>query len=108
MSVLISSACLAMTLPAAASVDVLSFVQKELLHCIHPTVKVDKAKVEIDKPTITDGDTTTTRVRVFYEGGDQEKLDGGGGHGEGRKASIGESSSPGGYGYGACAKLQVY
>ena len=57
-----------MTFPAAASVDVLSFVQKELLHCIHPTIKVDKAKVEIDKPTITDGDTSTTRVRVFYEG----------------------------------------
>ena len=68
LSVLISSVCLAMTFPAAASVDVLSFVQKELLHCIHPTVKVDKAKVEIDKPTITDGDTSTTRVRVFYEG----------------------------------------
>src|SRR6266571_6974255 len=60
LSVLISSACLAMTFPAAASVDVLSFVQKELLHCIHPTIKVDKAKVEIDKPTITDGDTSTT------------------------------------------------
>ena len=59
MSVLISSACLAMIFPAAASADV---------HCIHPTIKVDKAKVEIDKPTITDGDTSTTRVRVFYEG----------------------------------------
>src|SRR5712664_3991649 len=68
LSVLISSACLAMTFPAAASVDVLSFVQKELLHCIHPTVKVDKAKIEIDKPMVTEGDTSTTRVRVFYDG----------------------------------------
>ncbi len=66
--VLISSACLAMALPAAASENVLSFVQKELLKCVHPTIKVDKAKVEIDKPTVTEGDTSTTRVRVFYEG----------------------------------------
>ena len=68
--VLISSICLAMALPAPAadSDNVLSFVQKELLKCIHPTIKVDKAKVEIDKPTVTEGDTSTTRVRVFYEG----------------------------------------
>ena len=68
--VLISSVCLAMALPATAadSDNVLSFVQKELLKCIHPTIKVDKAKVEIDKPTVTEGDTSTTRVRVFYEG----------------------------------------
>ena len=68
--VLISSICLAMALPATAadSDNVLSFVQKELLKCIHPTMKVDKAKVEIDKPTVTEGDTSTTRVRVFYEG----------------------------------------
>ena len=66
--VLISSACLAMALPAAASDNVLSFVQKELLKCIHPTIHVDKARVEIDKPTVTEGDTSTTRVRVFYEG----------------------------------------
>ena len=68
--VLISSICLAMALPATAadSDNALSFVQKELLKCIHPTIKVDKAKVEIDKPTVTEGDTSTTRVRVFYEG----------------------------------------
>ena len=68
--VLISSICLAMALPATAadSDNVLSFVQKELLKCIHPTIKVDKAKIEIDKPTVTEGDTSTTRVRVFYEG----------------------------------------
>ncbi len=69
--VLISSVCLALALPAAAADkadDVLSFVQKELLKCIHPTVKADKAKVEIDKPAVTEGDTSTTRVRVFYEG----------------------------------------
>ena len=67
---LISSICLAMALPATAadSDNVLSFVQKELLKCIHPTIKVEKAKVEIDKPTATEGDTSTTRVRVFYEG----------------------------------------
>jgi diaminopimelate epimerase len=57
-----------MAFPAAASVDAVSFVKQELLHCIHPTVKVDKAQVEIDKPTVSDGDTRTTRVRVFYEG----------------------------------------
>ena len=68
LSVLIGSVCLAMALPLTASADAVSFVQKELLHCIHPTIKVDKAKVEIDKPTVTEGDTSTTRVRVFYEG----------------------------------------
>jgi len=66
--VLISSVCLAMALPAAAADDAVTFVQKELLKCIHPTIKVEKAKVEIDKPTVTEGDTSTTRVRVFYEG----------------------------------------
>jgi hypothetical protein len=67
---MISSICLAMALPATAadSDHVLSFVQKELLKCIDPTINVDKAKVEIDKPTVTEGDTSTTRVRVFYEG----------------------------------------
>ncbi len=68
LSVLIGSVCLAMAFPPTASADAVSFVQKELLHCIHPTIKVDKAKVEIDKPTVTEGDTSTTRVRVFYEG----------------------------------------
>jgi hypothetical protein len=65
---MLSSVCLAMAVPAVASADAVSFVQKELLHCIHPTVKADKAQVEIDKPTMTEGDTSTTRVRVFYEG----------------------------------------
>ncbi len=68
LSVLIGSVCLAMAFPPTASADAVSFVQKELLHCLHPTIKVDKAKVEIDKPTVTEGDTSTTRVRVFYEG----------------------------------------
>ena len=66
--VLLSSACLALALPAVAADNVVSFVQKELLKCIHPTINLDKAKVEIDKPTVTEGDTSTTRVRVFYEG----------------------------------------
>jgi len=67
-AVLIGSACLAMTFPTIASADAVSFVKTELLHCIHPTVNVDKAQVEIDKPPVTEGDTSTTRVRVFYEG----------------------------------------
>ena len=66
--VLIASACLALAFPSAASADALSFVKQELLHCIHPTINVNKAKIEIDKPTVTEGDTSTTRVRVFYEG----------------------------------------
>jgi hypothetical protein len=67
--VLIGIACLAMALPTVASAaDAVSFVKTELLHCIHPTVNVDKAQVEIDKPTVTEGDTSITRVRVFYEG----------------------------------------
>jgi len=57
-----------MTFPTIASADAVSFVKTELLHCIHPTVNVDKAQVEIDKLPVTEGDTSTTRVRVFYEG----------------------------------------
>jgi hypothetical protein len=69
LSALLGIACLALALPPTASAaEVVSFVKTELLHCIHPTVKVDKAQVEIDKPTVTEGDTSTTRVRVFYEG----------------------------------------
>ena len=68
LAVLIGSTWLAMACPVAASVDAVSFVKTELLHCIHPTVKADKAQVEVDKPTVTEGDTSTTRVRVFYEG----------------------------------------
>ena len=68
LAVLIGSTWLAMACPPAASADAVSFVKTELLHCIHPTVKVDKAQVEIDKPTVTEGDTRTTRVRVFYAG----------------------------------------
>jgi hypothetical protein len=68
LSGLIGSICLAMVFPLTASADAVSFVKTELLHCIHPTVKADKAQVEIDKPTVTEGDTSTTRVRVFYEG----------------------------------------
>jgi hypothetical protein len=45
-----------------------SCVKTELLHCIHPTVKADTATVESDKATVTEGDTCTTRVRVFYAG----------------------------------------
>jgi len=55
-------------MPSVGSADAVSFVKKELLHCIHPTVKADKAQVEIDKPTVTEGDTSITRVRVFYPG----------------------------------------
>jgi hypothetical protein len=67
-SVLIGSTWLALAVPAAASIDAVSLVKTELLHCLHPTVKVDTAQVEIDKPTVTEGDTSTTRVRVFYAG----------------------------------------
>ncbi len=68
-AVLIGSTWLAMAFPPTASAaDAVSFVKTELLHCIHPTVKADKAQVEIDKPTVNEGDTSTTRVRVFYDG----------------------------------------
>jgi len=54
-------------LPAAA-LDAPAFVQNEVLKCIHPTAKLEKAKAEIDKPAVTEGDVTKTRVKVFYEG----------------------------------------
>src|SRR5262249_49756565 len=68
LAVLIGSTWLAMAFPLTASADAVAFVQKDLLKCIHPTVNVDKAKIEIDKPTVNDGDMSKTRVRVFYEG----------------------------------------
>jgi hypothetical protein len=68
LSALLGIACLVMALPTVASADAVSFAKTELLHCIHPTVSTDKAQAEIDKPMVTEGDTRTTRVRVFYEG----------------------------------------
>lgn len=68
LTILLGVICCAIALPATVSADAVSFVKTELLHCIHPTVNVDKAQVEIDKPAVTEGDTSTTRVRVFYEG----------------------------------------
>jgi hypothetical protein len=60
--VLSGSVCL------ASSDDVLAFAKEDLLKCIHPTVKGDKTTAEIDKPAITAGDVTTTRVKIFYSG----------------------------------------
>ena len=38
------------------------------LKCIHPTLNVDKATVEILKGPTTAGDVTTVRVKAYYEG----------------------------------------
>jgi hypothetical protein len=46
----------------------LAFAKNDVLKCIHPTVKLDKATAEIDKPAVTAGDVTTTRVKIFYSG----------------------------------------
>jgi hypothetical protein len=38
------------------------------LKCIHPTLNVDKATVEILKGPTTAGEITTVRVKAYYEG----------------------------------------
>jgi hypothetical protein len=38
------------------------------LKCVHPTLNVDKATVEILKGPDTSGDITTIRLKAYYEG----------------------------------------
>ncbi len=55
---------------AVSAMDYVAFAKDTLLTCVHPTTKVEKARAELEKghaPT-TEGETTISRVRVFYKG----------------------------------------
>jgi hypothetical protein len=68
-------ACLLGLLPAlivgqsarADDPNIESVVKSKILTCLHPTINAGKASVE-SQPSKKSGDTTTTRVKVFYEG----------------------------------------
>jgi hypothetical protein len=53
---------------AASAMDYMEFAKSELLKCVHPTTNVDKAKFEMEREPVTDGDVTSARVRIFYKG----------------------------------------
>lgn len=52
----------------AADIDYIQLFRTKAIKCIHPTVNVDKATVEISKPAETKGETTTVRIKTFYAG----------------------------------------
>ena len=52
----------------AADVDYAEIVKTKILKCLHPTVSPEKATVEVVKPATKNGDVSTTRYKVFYEG----------------------------------------
>jgi hypothetical protein len=55
--------------PASAeTVDAPNLFKAHILKCLHPTVSPDKASYEQVKGPETKGDTTATRVKVFYAG----------------------------------------
>jgi hypothetical protein len=59
---------LAAGVPAfAEDVSATTLVKDKILNCLHPTTNAAKATIEAQAPK-TDGETTTTRVKVFYEG----------------------------------------
>lgn len=51
-----------------AAVDYIEMFRTKILPCIHPSVKTDKAQIEIAKESAKSGDTTTTRIQAFYPG----------------------------------------
>jgi hypothetical protein len=65
---LVLTASLAGAQNSAAPIDYVELVRTKVLPCIHPTVKADKAEIEVQKDSTHSGDTTTTRVQVFYAG----------------------------------------
>jgi len=57
--------------PAKAAdtpIDYAAIAKARIIKCLHPTVKGDDATVEITKPTVTEGEISTTRVKIFYSG----------------------------------------
>jgi hypothetical protein len=54
--------------PAAEGVNYIDLFRTRAIKCIHPTVNPEKATVETVKEPDTKGDTTTVRVKAFYQG----------------------------------------
>ena len=52
----------------AEAIDYAAVFKKDVLKCMHPTVNVDKATVEISKPAEMAGEITTVRIKAFYDG----------------------------------------
>ncbi len=60
---------LMLVLPAQVfALDYLQFAVDDTLKCSHPTVDRKEAKAEFAVNPTKQGDTETTRVRVFYKG----------------------------------------
>ena len=61
-----------LALPAMAAdkapVDLPALVKSKIIKCLHPTVNPEKATVEVVKPAATEGEISTTRFKVFYDG----------------------------------------
>ena len=62
----------ALALPAIAAdkpvVDLPSLIKSKVIKCLHPTVNPEKATVEVVKPAVTEGEISTTRFKVYYDG----------------------------------------
>jgi len=54
--------------PAAEGVNYIDLFRTRAIKCIHPTVNPEKATVETVKEPEAKGDTTTVRVKAFYQG----------------------------------------
>lgn len=55
--------------PASAQTpDYAGLFKLKVLKCLHPTVNADKATYEITKGPETKGETTTVRLKIFYDG----------------------------------------
>ncbi len=66
----VSFACSALSAGTAAHAEDVSpsaLVKDKILSCLHPTTNAAKATIETQAPK-TEGEITTTRVKVFYEG----------------------------------------
>ncbi len=64
----ISQVTLARSAAAADTIDYVNIAKNNVLKCVHPTVNVATATAEIAKPTEVTGDTSKTRVTMYYSG----------------------------------------
>jgi hypothetical protein len=65
-ALLVGSLCIK---PAyAETINYTELFRTKALGCIHPTVNLEKATVEMEKDPSTTGEVTTARIKVYYEG----------------------------------------
>jgi hypothetical protein len=64
----VAMGCMIVGTASAADIKYDDLFKTRALKCIHPTLNVDKATVEILKGPTTAGDVTTVRVKAYYEG----------------------------------------